>query len=271
MGVATAYVSDTNAILVYRMHAVNYMATIAEPSVRSLFIEMSFNDQHLATGTGFVAMTAIGPALVTARHNVTGRHHDTGCPLSTTCGIPNYLNINHHSKQGLGRWVSRSEPLYQNEQPRWIEHPSLGAKVDVVALPLTQLLDVELYPYDLASPGPDMRVGPADVLSVVGFPFGQGAGGGFAIWATGFMASEPEIETPCFLVDCRSRRGQSGSPVIAYRNGGPVALVSGSTWLPNGPAFRFLGVYSGRLNEESDLGFVWKAPIVNELLQQMGR
>jgi hypothetical protein len=33
-----------------------------------------------------------------------------------------------------------------------------------------------------------------------------------------------------------------------------------------GPMTRFLGTYRGRVNAESDLGFVWKASAVQELL-----
>lgn len=58
------------------------------------------------------------------------------------------------------------------------------------------------------------------------FPFGLAGGGSLAIWATGLMATEPEIDynnQPTFLIDCRARPGQSVSAVIAHRNGGMVA------------------------------------------------
>jgi hypothetical protein len=34
----------------------------------------------------------------------------------------------------------------------------------------------------------------------------------------------------------------------------------------SGAMTRFLGIYSGRLNAQSDLGFVWKASVVQELV-----
>ncbi|ALN80403.1 hypothetical protein LA76x_2270 [Lysobacter antibioticus] len=37
-------------------------------------------------------------------------------------------------------------------------------------------------------------------------------------------------------------------------------------YISNRPATRFLGVYSGRINAQSDLGFVWKASAVAELI-----
>lgn len=249
------------------------MPTVAMPSVMSLLIQMQFDGQPLATGTAFVAMTGRGPVLLTNRHNVRGRHQETDQPLSQSGGIPNELLIVHNRLNQLGEWVGRIEPLYDGDRPRWAEHPDLGGKADFVTLPLTQLHDVQLYPYDPANPGPDIFLGPAETVSVIGFPFGVQAGGSLAVWATGFLASEPEInynELPIFLIDCRSRQGQSGSAVISYRGGGMVGMSDGGAAVFSGPVFRFLGIYSGRINTESDLGIVWKAAAVQELLASLG-
>ena len=170
----------------------------------------------------------------------------------------------------MGVWVHLAEPLFDGGgHPLWIEHPKLGPRADIVALPLTQTDDVQFYPHNPAEPGADIAVGPADAVSVVGFPFGIAAGGALAVWATGFMASEPEVNyesLPIFLIDCRSRPGQSGSPVIAHRSGGAVSLTDGSTAIYTGAVHRFLGIYSGRINTESDIGLVWKASAIAELL-----
>lgn len=245
------------------------MPNIAKPSVQSLLIQMQFNGQPLATGTAFVVDSSVGPLLITNRHNVTGINQQTNQPLSSTGGVPNELIIVHNRKGQLGQWVSRTEPLFAEDTPRWIEHPELGSKADFVALPLTAMDDVELYSYELSNPGPEVFIGPADTVSVVGFPFGITAGGAFAVWATGFLASEPIVdfqELPIQLIDCRSRQGQSGSPVIAYRNGGMVSRADGSSVVFSGPITRLIGVYSGRINSESDLGIVWKSSALKELV-----
>jgi len=245
------------------------MANIALPSVQSLFIELQFNGQPLSTGTAFAVQTAKGSYLITNRHNVTGRRQDTNEPLSATGGVPSDIVIVHNKKSSLGQWIIKNEPLYNSESPRWFEHPTLGAQADFVALPLTNLDDVELYSYDPANPGPDIHVGPADTVSVIGFPFGMTAGGVFAVWATGFLASEPAVNfnnLPIQLIDCRSRQGQSGSPVIAYRSGGMVAMSDGGSAAFDGPVSKFIGIYSGRINAESDIGIVWKASAIQELL-----
>lgn len=115
-------------------------------------------------------------------------------------------------------------------------------------------------------------VGPSDAVSVIGFPFGMTAGGAFGVWATGHLASEPIVnfsDLPIQLIDCRTRPGQSGSPVIAYRSGGMVAMANGDSVAFNGPVYRFIGIYSGRINAESDIGIVWRASAINELLQSL--
>jgi len=245
------------------------MAQIAQPSVQSLLIEMQVNGTPLSTGTAFVVQAVSGPHLLTNRHNVTGRRQDTGVPLSPTGGIPTHVVVVHNRKGHLGEWVVKNEPLYIDGVPRWREHPTLGAAVDFVALPLTDLLDVDLFPYDVGNPGPNLFVGPADVVSVIGFPFGVAAGGAFGVWATGFLASEPNVDfnnQPIQLIDCRTRQGQSGSPVIAYRSGGMVAMADGGTAAFDGPVWRFVGIYSGRISGESDLGLVWKASAIQQLV-----
>ncbi len=241
---------------------------LAAPSFQSLHIKMRFGSQDLSTGTGFVVQSGSGPLLVTNRHNVTGRNPHTGQPLSKTAGVPDNIVIMHNQKGRLGNWISREEPLFVAEnQPRWHEHPQMGAKADFVALPLSNTIDVDFYMYDPSQPGADILVGPADVLSVVGFPFGLTGGGSLAIWATGFVASEPDLpDQPTFLIDCRSRQGQSGSAVIAHRGGGMVAMAGGGSSVFSGPVTRFLGIYSGRINAESDLGIVWKASAIAELI-----
>jgi len=240
---------------------------IAQPSIQSLLIQMQFRETPISTGTAFVMQAPRCPVLITNRHNVTGCHPDTGQPLSSTGVVPDSIVIIHNRKDNLGEWVKRTEPLYEGKTPRWKEHPTIGKEVDFVALPLTQLDDVELYPYDVT--GTQIRIGPADIVSVIGFPFGLQAGGSLAVWATGFVASEPGINylgLPVFLIDCRSRPGQSGSAVIAYRNGGAIPMEDGSTAVITNPVWRLLGIYSGRINEQSDLGIVWKAIAIEELV-----
>jgi hypothetical protein len=65
-----------------------------------------------------------------------------------------------------------------------------------------------------------------------------------------------------------TRPGQSGSPVI-YHSSGLILTSDGDLQLRTGPTTRWLGVYSGRINEQSDIGMVWKAKAVAELIDSM--
>jgi hypothetical protein len=130
--------------------------------------------------------------------------------------------------------------------------------------------NVTNYPYSTATPAQELRVRPAEIVSVIGFPLGQSAGGLFAIWVSGFIASELDVDyngLPQFLVDCRTRPGQSGSPVVAVRYG-MVHLKNGDILL-DGYASELLGIYSGRISESSDIGVVWKRSAIDELVQSM--
>ena len=228
------------------------MPLVAKPSSQSLLLRMRFSGQDISIGTGFVVQSAGGPMLITNRHNVTGRNQDTGELISSTGGIPDEIVIIHNKFDRIGEWTICIEPLFEDEAPRWIEHPTLRDRADIVALPLTQLQNVALLPYSLEESKPDLQVGPADTVNVIGFPFGISADG-FAVWATGFLASEPHVDyngRPVQLIDCRTRKGQSGSPVIAYRKDCWVHLDNNTSSMLNGEAWKFIGVYSGKTSAQ---------------------
>jgi S1-C subfamily serine protease len=259
------------------MNDVNFLgnrpiALIQPPSVKSLFCEMRFGEQVLSTGTGFVVESAAQAFLLTNRHNVTGRHNESNELLSRLGGVPDNILIHHHVAGKLGTWdVRREELLDERGTPRWREHPQFGSRADVVALPPASLEGVQLFPYEL-SEEPRIAVAPGDVVSVVGFPFGMSTGGRLPIWATGFVASEPAVQLntsalPIFYIDCRSRPGQSGSAVVAHRSGGMVSMENGNSSLFEGPVTRLLGIYSGRVNAESDIGLVWKTSMLHGLVE----
>lgn len=219
-------------------------------------------------GTGFIAISKRGPVLVTNYHNLTGLRPDTGQPIGPSPDEVEILHILKHDRHST-TWGPHVEPLYNADGRLWVEHPKLGSRCDVVALPLTRLKGVTLFPYDLnpKACGSTIASGPPEMVSVIGFPFGRTAGGALPIWATGFVASELEVDfddLPVFLVDCRARPGQSGSPVIAYRSNGYFTQQGMHVWAD--PAWRFLGIYSGRIHKESDLGMVWKADVIRDVV-----
>ncbi|KIU52349.1 MULTISPECIES: trypsin-like peptidase domain-containing protein [Bradyrhizobium] len=246
------------------------------PTMKSLFIEMRRGDMVLATGTGFLVANDREShcAFVTARHNVTGRHQDTGQCLSAYGAIPDAITIYFHKgNESIGAWTPITLPLYRDGSPWWFEHPVLGDKADVVALNLRWGDDVTRFPYYLKTEldRPKLVISPAEPVSVIGFPFGLSSSLRFPIWATGFLAQELSLvtqENPVFLIDCRTRPGQSGAAVIAFRVGSHRTIAGGriASTLTGQTVWEFLGIYTGRINAESDLGRVWHVRVLEDLL-----
>ena len=54
--------------------------------------------------------------------------------------------------------------------------------------------------------------------------------------------------------------------MIVFQRAGAVKMADGSTAITNGDMTLFLGIYSGRINAESDIGVVWKAEAIAELM-----
>lgn len=244
---------------------------LSRNSVASLLIEPGLGSEPVASGTAFVVSANCRYYIITNRHNVTGRDSQNQ-PLSGTSRMPDTLHVWHYGAGGQGgSWLKVIEPLYLSAgRPAWLEHPVHGAQVDVVALPVTCTDGVELMPHDQGSyDRSDVAVQVAADVSIIGFPFGLTGGGALGIWSRGTIATEPDVEynnLPLLLVDSRTRRGQSGSPVILTTGGKSFPTKSGGTMMRTGDETVLVGVYSGRIHAESDLGFVWKVRVIDEII-----
>lgn len=238
--------------------------TIARPSAASLFLEMRQAGKKIGTATGFIVERGGKRYLVTNRHVVRGLQPDgTAIP-------PDRLVIYQNVADNLGKWEPKEERLHTPKgSPRWFEHPTRSAEIDVAALVLENDAGIGVYPYDPWAPTSIFLAAVGEPLNIIGFPFGITGGGALGVWVRGFTATEPSLDwngLPCFLIDSRTRQGQSGSPVIGYTSGGAVPTSGGVSFF-SGPVEEFVGVYSGRINRESDLGFVWKASVVREIIE----
>ena len=137
----------------------------------------------------------------------------------------------------------------------------------MVVLKLTELDGVELYPLDLSLADADILVFPAMTVSIIGYPFGLSVGGGWPVWKTGHIASEPQIDfnnSPGFLVDVTGRGGMSGSPVVV-RPQGQYQSRSGGLVIGSSPTL-FLGIYSAQF-DAAELGMVWQPSVIKDILQ----
>ncbi len=251
-------------------------------SIGSLYLEIFFNDIKLSTGTGFIIKTNKGYYLMTNRHNFTGRSQIDNKPLHGSAAIPNKIKIymlnraEVESESFVSVWMPITELLVdENDTPQWVEHPSLGSKVDFAALKIQDSLKYRYICLELNNHS--CKLAPSDRVNVLGYPFGISSTGNnsefVAIWSTGFVASEPFIDykgLPLFLIDCRTRPGQSGSPVYIVNytgeNDSYIKKTEADFRMKNFEEKYFLGIYSGRVNADSDLGFVWKSSSIEELI-----
>lgn len=249
-------------------HAPRKLLSASLPSVR---LETYFRGIHLATASGFIDISSHGPVLVTNRHVMTGRNHFTGAPIHPDAVLPDECRIWYLLRSG-GAFETRSEVLYDRDLwPRWNYHAKHGGAVDIATLPLTNIDGISLFPRSgwVESPVDWPMLLPTDPVAVVGYPYGKHATG-FPVWTSGTIATDPELdydEKPVFLIDARTRQSQSGSPVYYHTNTGVVRTSTGVTNFMDAPYSWFLGIYSGRINAESDVGMVWKAHLVSEILE----
>ncbi len=236
-----------------------------ELSAIPLFLQSSIGTASFPA-TGFIVVHHERYYLITNWHVVTGRNAESNQVLSNL-GIadPDRITIWFHSNKKLGVWHPKTELLLNPDGSRkWLEHP-LGRKVDVVALPITNIADVVIYKLDLGLASTDLIVSPSEPVSILGFPLGMSSLGMFPIWKTGHIASEVTAGyrgQPIFLVDATTKPGMSGSPVIARR----IGMRTTSKGITTGSAPKFLGVYSGRIHEAADIGLVWKPEVLNDIL-----
>lgn len=269
-------------------------------SMKALFIECIFRNEYeeetiLSTATGFLIRRNERIYLVTNRHVVTGKDNFTGKLLDLEkAGRPNELKVYLYNEIFLEEdkidwWANESYlPLYETieideEKKLWMEHPIWKEKIDVIAMDITELcqrrcqalervrkcrVDTALYEKELTILS---KPKVTDEVWLLGYPYGYSStasDGYFPVWSRGTIASEyekklcvpmdaiqkemPYENIPAFLVDARTRKGQSGSPVIQK--------IGDITFL--------LGIYSGRTNPESDLGYVWKTQLIEEIIAQ---
>ncbi|MFI5783550.1 serine protease [Nocardia sp. NPDC051570] len=239
-------------------------------SVRSVFIEMFFNDHKMACGTGFFYFCDHTIFLVTARHCLTGRHWETNKLMENCRTEPDTVRIHVRRADRLEavEWIDR--PLYDEELcPMWLEHPEFGRAVDVVALPVVLTPDFLVAAWEC----PDVTdLVVTQELSIIGYPLGLKGDGDLAIWTRGTIATEPTLSyrnLPMFLIDSRTRKGQSGSPVaLFHRPGSLITASDGQPRYATGPVSSLVGVYTGRISPDSDLGFVWNTDLLETICRR---
>lgn len=243
-------------------------------SLKSLYITIYYNETKLGTASGFIVKEKEKLYLITNRHVVTGRNNQTNECLNSMAAIPNKLKVwIPQLKNNYYIWSNVEIELYKGDKPLWLEHRIYKEKVDVIAIFLgTDIINT--FYYNLNS---NYKTIVTERLYIVGYPFGYDINpqnGKYAIWTSGSVASDPDLDVnigkeqlPAFLIDARTRSGQSGSPVIYYSNNGMIRTNNGFS-IYGSSITEPIGIYSGRINKESDLGYVWKWGLLKEIINQ---
>lgn len=286
--------------------AQNVRIEISHESIRSLPIKTYYfpggrkvedvetlkTGRPMGDGTAFLYRFDGQTYLVTAGHVLSGRHaendhfgrHQTE-PTHIRIGLrspPPPGGYNLLAPQEIRRYLL---PIIDADgNPEWFEHPMYGRRVDIAVLPVDVTdPNVLIEPWEAQPAKPpidsDPRLRPTEEVFVVGYPYGLQSGIDLPLWIRGTIASEPAFywrsklgqELPLFLVDGRTREGQSGAPVMFFRPPNTIFLSpERQISYTIGTQSKLLGVYSGRAYAESDpgssdLGFCWRIGEVNTI------
>lgn len=148
-----------------------------------------------------------------------------------TQSIPSKLIIKYkkYENEENFKWITKTINLYnEDDEKTWLEHPKYRNDIDVVAILIEEIETIinngsyninTNYMLDLSGP-----------VFVLGFPLGyvvKSEEEPHSVWKYGTVASDlglelviNNIKLPAFLIDSRTRKGQSASPVIYYSNSG---------------------------------------------------
>lgn len=246
-------------------------------SYTAIPLRLMIGDIERSIATGFYVRYEKKVYLITNWHVVTGVSAEDKYLRADRPRYINYPMLKH--RQPFVKWERLNTQLYFDEEmkkPTWFIHPTLGEKVDVIAIELgiefdNDMLYINEYPFD------DQAALIADDVFILGFPYGNKGEGNFPIWKRGSIATEPDIDLnglPKMYIDTASREGMSGSPVILRRQGIhnlKEGKLVGESLI--GEVQNFVGVYSGRIvnpddksNLEAQLGIVWKASVIQEIV-----
>jgi hypothetical protein len=249
-------------------------------------ITIRFEEADLGIGTAFFYRLDGKDFLITNWHNVSGRRPWDKKIISKHAAIPDNLLVRfpYHEKLDAGvkafKWVPKVLKLYEDDArsvPSWLEHPEHGFAVDAIAIEVKELSSTKAVPANAESLDLDqLLLIPGMDVFVLGYPRDISGGGRFPLWKRGSIASEPDIHLdnlPKMYIDTATREGMSGAPVYAQESGvwAPEGKKLPEDWV-FGKGHRFIGIYSGRVGEDSflaQLGIVWKEEAITEIIRGM--
>jgi hypothetical protein len=244
--------------------------------------------RRFMTGSGFVAQVGGRYYLVSNAHVFSGLKPNNDYMVPETRSVPFHASITFPSTAGIGKFVNWTLPLLDaGKRALWLQHAGNGRAIDVAALPLETLPQIEYFPIELDGKVPvtdhngarnrfTVEVAVTQRVYVAGFPLGLDGGLNTAsIWVGATIATEPVFDIDGYLrllVDGATRSGLSGAPVYARWARGEMVPFSDPAYdiasaAMMSPTTSLVGIYSGRISEASDLGYVWKPSVIAEIIK----
>jgi hypothetical protein len=248
-----------------------------------IFLEIYGNETGKLAGsaTGFLLRAGARILLVTNWHVVAGRHSWNHEELVFNGATPDHFKA-YFRVARRGEIVNEpvDVPIRLNDIPQWIEHKE--RKLPIVSHNSKFAIDVAII--DVTKLAPQGIVGelswnglshfhlyPVEHISIIGYPFGLFGRDIYPIWISGTVANDQAgvKGQKYFLVDARSRPGNSGSLAI-HRCSGASFRKPGGAGYPPGYTTHVIGVYSGRVfSKDSDIGIVWHWEVIDELIREI--
>ena len=235
----------------------------------TFMLEPRFGERVLGRGTCFSVSRNGRWFIVTNRHNVTGHRQGTRVCINEHGLVPDHLVIALPTNQLGDRWWGHAIKVRDDDwSPLWVEHPTYGGQVDVVALAFDRPPQAKVFGALLDDLN-DFAVTPGDVAHALGYRRGEPEFSLFPQWIECAVQTPIEAhweDLPRFLVQGDFFHGSSGSPVLAYREDAFELPRSDGSPVSASEASRLLGIYSGRVVGAEDLGVVWNLGCVREVV-----
>jgi hypothetical protein len=262
----------------------DYATRFDSLSLSACFLDLKGVGDLPRQATGFFWRLSEKVFLITNWHVVTGLNMMDGKAIGNHW-VPERIILRYFTKRasqpdGLHTMTvpDVNLPLFEDfHRPYWVQHPmAYEWNVDIVALDVTDKLAeagvvcVNDYTY------PRLYHFAGSEIFVLGHALPENTNAypvPFPIWKRGSIASEiivPWNTRPAFLIDSRTSKGMSGSPVFA-RVFGPAAYGDGSIHSDNILVSEFMGIYSGRLFDDENnasVGLVWHRNLIDQLLSE---
>jgi hypothetical protein len=239
---------------------------------QAMFIEVFAGEDRIGAGTGFIVEGPTGRVLLSNRHVIVGREPSSNEYKDKGGRQPDRIKVWSVDRSAQPTVVEmRLFDAAGTEQ--WIEHPQHRHHLDLVGMlwPHTEFRSTRTG--TLAASGAPVRISVPDPVLLLGFPLRfHGGIHGLPVAVSGMIASTPGLsvdgDLPRFLIDSATIEGLSGSPVLFYPNGQTVINERGTTATAvlTKDAYQLLGLYTGRIRGDAQLGYVIDVGAIRELL-----